>query len=300
MKKPILFYLSFVAATCLALCSAGFSVYGLSILFAGAGFFSIFAFSSLEFAKIIALSVYYVYRKTFSKKLKVYYVFAVITLVFITSIGVFGFLTNAYQKTSDTISTGANREDFNIQQQKIIEDKIEIYKNQLNDYRNRLNVLTSQRTKQEERLNIAQTALNRRMIDAARKDIEKTDIEITDINKKLDSTINLISKENEKLSQLKNEKIDINEKNKAIDVGPLKFLSKILNKSMDYIVNFLILLLVVVFDPLAIILWLATNEIAIKNKEVKVEPEKSVEDIEGLIRKLYGLWKIKKNEKIDE
>lgn len=295
IKKPILFYLSFVAASLLALCSASFSVYGLSSLFAGARFFIIIAFSALEFAKIVALSVFYNYRKNFQKKLRVYYIFSIITLIFITSIGVYGFLSNAYQKNSDKINIQFINENFNEEKQKIIKDRIDIYNNQLNDYRKRLLILNEQRKTQEERLNRAQETVNKKMIDSARKDIERSDAEIKDLNIKIENVIKLINEENKKLEELKKEKIDTSEKNKGIDVGPLKFLSKILSSNMDSIVNWLILLLVVVFDPLAIVLWIATNQIVItKKEEIKkedMEEIKTIDDFKGFMKKFYESWK---------
>ena len=86
-----------LSALLIAGSAAFFSVFGLSKLFAGATLSVIIMAGSLEFGKIIGASFLYRYWNNITSWLKVYMTVGVIILVGITSAGIFGFLSNAYQ-----------------------------------------------------------------------------------------------------------------------------------------------------------------------------------------------------------
>ena len=89
--------------------AAFYSVSGLSKLFAGASFAVIVMASSLEIAKLVIASLLYQYRKTLPKLLKIYLTVAAVILVAITSAGIYGFLSAAYQKTATESSIVDNQ-----------------------------------------------------------------------------------------------------------------------------------------------------------------------------------------------
>ena len=96
-------FLVALAATLVAGCSAYYSVFGLSQLFAGASLSVILMASSLEFSKVIAVSILEKYWNKIGKTLRVYLIIGVTILVCITSAGIYGFLSNAYQKTASNV-----------------------------------------------------------------------------------------------------------------------------------------------------------------------------------------------------
>lgn len=94
-----------VAALSLTVTGAFFSIFGLAQLFAGAAQYVIVMAGVLEFSKIVSAGFLYRYWGHVSRPLRVYLVGAVTTLVCITSVGIFGFLSNAYQKSSFALRT---------------------------------------------------------------------------------------------------------------------------------------------------------------------------------------------------
>ena len=80
--------------------AAFYSVFGLSKLFAGASLQVIIMAGSLEFAKLVCASLLYQYWGTINKALRAYLSIAVFVLILITSGGIYGFLSGAYQETA--------------------------------------------------------------------------------------------------------------------------------------------------------------------------------------------------------
>jgi len=305
MGKIKFYHFSGAAALIIATCSAIFSVYGLSTLFAGAQFAIIIMASALELGKILSVSMVYNYAKKLPKSIRRYLTAAVIVLMLITSLGVAGYLTNAYQQSSDAVNTTTTAQTYNTDQQNLILDEINNLKQQIADDVGRKDTLNKQRDAQETRLNQAQTALNRRMQTEARNDIKSSDEEIKNVGQRISDNYKNISEKNKELRNLKSDSFKIREQDRKIDVGPLRYLSKLFAQSMDSIVIFLILILVLVFDPLAIVLWLSTNALIKAEKEQEkrskpqiIEVEKLPDTVEGFkdwIRKMYSVFKSQKN-----
>ena len=88
------------SALSVSVSAAFYSVSGLSKLFAGAAFAVIVMAASLEIAKLVIASLLYQYRKTLPKLLKWYLSMACVVLILITSMGIYGFLSAAYQETA--------------------------------------------------------------------------------------------------------------------------------------------------------------------------------------------------------
>lgn len=304
MKKLKFYHFSGAGALTIAACSAIFSVYGLSTLFAGSRLPVIIMTSALELGKILSVSMIHNYAKKLPKLIQKYLLTAIVILMFITSLGAYGYLANAYQKSSDKVAEATTNQSYNTEQQNLIRERINNFRQQIANDQSRVDILNKQRTVQEERLNQAQAALNRRMQTAARNDIQISDTEIQRLNDRITKSYEDISKENDKLNTLKSDSFKIREEDRKIDVGPLRYLSRLFSSSMDSIVTILILILVFVFDPLAVVLWLSTNALvkAEREKEKRMKPktieiEKLPDTLDGFknwMRKFFNTWKEQK------
>ena len=104
MKKNIFFIiLVALAAFSIAAVGAWFSVYGLTKVFP-AGILTFILFGSLEFAKLVIVSFVYRFWKITNLLQRIYLIFATVVLMTITSAGIYGFLTSAYQTTANELT----------------------------------------------------------------------------------------------------------------------------------------------------------------------------------------------------
>ena len=210
-------YLTFLSAILLSGIAAYYSIIGLAAIFVGAFWPVVFMASSMEFAKLVTASWVYRNWKTAPKLLLTYLTIAVVILMLITSMGIFGFLAKAH--IDSTLDAGANTVELKTlnTQQKIAEE--------------RLNYLLA-------RAKDPSTASNR--LD---NQIQSTQKELTEINKK-------------RLPLLK-------EENKLVaDIGPIKYVADMFfegDSAVDKAVRMVILLIMLVFDPLAVLLLIAGN-----------------------------------------
>jgi hypothetical protein len=100
LKKSLFPLLIAFSALSVSASAAFYSISGLSKLFAGATFAVIVMAASLEVAKLVIASLLYQYRKGLPKLLKYYLSVACVVLILITSMGIYGFLSAAYQETA--------------------------------------------------------------------------------------------------------------------------------------------------------------------------------------------------------
>ena len=228
-----------LSALLIAGSAAFFSVFGLSKLFAGATMSVIIMASSLEFGKLVGASFLYRYWSTINNWLKIYMTVGVITLVGITSAGIFGFLSNAYQ--------GATI-DFEKQSTTLL------YKE------DRLEQLQEDKVYLKDELEQSIASLPDNYITAKRKLRE-------DYNPKVLSVNDEILKIKQEIGDLKVELVET-----GVDVGPAIYLARAFDTDVDTVTKFFILILIFVFDPMAVSLILAYNKIVFKVKPVVVEP----------------------------
>lgn len=282
------FKFSFLVALSAALvagCAAYYSVFGLSQLFAGASVAVIIMASSLEFAKIVSVSFLQRYWSKISTSLKTYLVIGVFVLVGITSAGIYGFLSNAYQKTAHKLELSEGELAI-INGKKALFDK-GIADNQaiINTKSTRLSQLNNLRTTQEARMDAATNSAEknriRNDINIATKEIEKLNSEIDTLNAK---NIPLTDSSNAYANKAIQSKAG---NSVAAEIGPLKYLSELTGKPMDKIVNWFILLLIFVFDPLAVALVIATNKMLEIEHEGDEEKKKSplLDGLKDLVKK---------------
>jgi flagellar biosynthesis/type III secretory pathway chaperone len=260
-------------ALAVAGCAAYFSVWGLSQLFAGASTSVIIMASILELSKIVTTTALHTYWDKLAKSLKVYLSISVVILMIITSAGIYGFLSNAYQKT-------ANKLEIHEGELGILDGKKQIFEKSVSDNQKiietktkRLDQLSNLRTTQESRLDGSKSNRARNSvrtdISNANSEIQKLTKDIDDLNAKNAILSDSIGAYNVKGLEMKSTS-DV-----AGEIGPLKYIAELTDTPMANIVNYLILLLVFVFDPLAVALVLATNKVfELQGEELPLEPKK--------------------------
>ena len=206
--------------------AAFFSVFGLSKLFAGAQLSVIIMAGSLEFTKLVAASFLYQYWYNVSKILKAYLSIGVVILVLITSAGIFGYLSNAYQGATLAFEK---------------ETTTLFYKE------DRLKQLEEDKTYLKEELEQSIASLPENYITAKRKLRE-------DYNPKVLVVNDEILKIKQEIGDLKVALIET-----GVDVGPAIYLARTFDTDVDTVVTFFIFILIFVFDPMALAMVLAWN-----------------------------------------
>lgn len=258
MKKYILPFLIAFSALSVSASAAFYSITGLSKLFAGASFAVIIMASSLEIAKLVIASFLYQYWDEVNKFLKTYLTIALGVLILITSAGIYGFLSSAYETTAskNTVvekqiaALETKKSNYAVTRDTYVKDKEQISKS-TSELRTALSTgtITQYKDKSGQILNVANTG-NRK---AFEKQLENTVKEEEKVSAKIDvlndSILNL---DNQILEAQSNAEV-------AGELGPLKYISKLSGVSMDKIINWFILIIIFVFDPLAISLVIAAN-----------------------------------------
>ena len=217
-----------LSALLIAGSAAFFSVFGLSKLFAGASLSVIIMAGSLEFGKIVGASFLYRYWNKIHTWLKIYMTVGVITLVGITSAGIFGFLSNAYQ--------GAT---INFEKQ----STTLLYKE------DRLDQLEEDKVYLKEELEQSIASLPDNYITAKRKLREEYNPKVLQLNDE-------ILKTKQEVGDLKVALVET-----GVDVGPAIYLARVFNTDIDTVVKFFIFILIFVFDPMAVSLVIAYNRV---------------------------------------
>jgi len=244
--------------------AAYYSVFGLSSLFAGARTEVIIMAGSLEFAKLILASYLHNYWKTIGW-LKWYLTSAVVVLMMITSLGIYGFLTSAYQTTSDK---------FNILNKEVgvVDIKRTRFKEQLTDYNQEKRILETSISSLRGGL-ASNNSLTERGAFSQRKVLSS---ELKTAIKQRDELTIKIEAMNDSLTSLDLVILDKESNNDvAAEIGPLRYLDKLTGWGMDKIVNWFTLLIVLVFDPLAIAMVIALNKLV---KELKENIQKTISE----------------------
>ena len=250
--------LLFVAALFVAGTGAYFSVTGLGILFSGATLSVVIMASSLEFAKIVAASYLEQKWKEVNLFLKIYLSFAVFTLMIITSAGIYGYLSNAFQQQSITIQAVDSKVES-------IQYQTTLLQTDVDGWEKRRNSLTDLRGNQEARLDKAmESGMG---ISTTRNQIRDANNEIQSLTQKIETNRNQITSLNDTILKIKESNIDVER-----EVGGFRFIAEAFGVELNSVVKWFITLLVLVFDPLAIALVIAFNKLM---KEPKLPTPKS-------------------------
>ncbi len=298
LKKLIFPFLVALSALSVSLSAAFYSVTGLSKLFAGARFEVLIMASSLEIAKLVIASLLYQYWEQLNKILKFYLTVAAIVLVGITSMGIYGFLSAAYQETASLAGSVDSKIALIETKRDNVKGQLEIYNEErvsintaVADLREGLSNNKIQYRDRETGEIITTTSSSTRK--ALEKQLDQAIGRQTEINDKVDDL-------NEKLFEYETEIVEVsNSSEVGSELGPLKYISGLTGKPMDEIINYLLLLIIFVFDPLAISLVIAANFMFSLNSKNKIsndfysekptfkekEKEKELEPKEEVIKK---------------
>jgi hypothetical protein len=261
MNKKLLPWLITFCALGLGGTAAYYSIIGLSKLFAGVATAVIIMTSFLEISKLTLATLLHSYWGQLNKISKIYYIISLIILSLITSAGIYGMLSSGYQKTSDQNSIVDSKIKSLESKKKLFEetrDNILKEKQYIANLQGTLSqASTTQYTDKNGNLIIKSNNAAIRNIESSSKSNEKLSSKIDVINDSIFSVENqiLIIKTNETSTS---------------ELGPLKYLSGLIGVGMDRIINWLLLIIIFVFDPLAIALVIAANfafaQISLKKK----------------------------------
>ena len=258
MNKTALKILIGIAALLLAVLAALFSVIGLSKLFAGAGITIIAMASTLEASKLIVTSFLYQYWATINKMLRLYLLISILIVASITSIGIYGYLSGAYQTTKLKYDLTLTQADSLSTKKIYYESLVTTYKTQVQNKNVQLNTLINLRNSQESRA--TQLVTQYRSSRSADKSAINTENSIKTINRNIDSlnTSIIVFSDSASLMQVAITKLKLKTEISS-ELGPLVYISNVLNTPMDNVVNMLIILFIIVFDPLAICMVISYN-----------------------------------------
>ena len=260
MNKTALKILVGFVALALAACAAFFSIVGLSKLFAGAMLAVIAMASTLEISKLVIASYLYQQWKVVNKTLRVYLISAVTIIAIITSIGIYGFLSGAYQNTKSKYDLTQSITDSLSVKKSYFDSGLVSYQSQLVSKTTQLNNLSSIRNSQEQRA--ANLINSNKSFKSVEKSASNTDKFIKILNKEIAQLNDSIVKYSTESSKLKLNITQASIQNElSSELGSLTYISKVLNIPMDKVVNILIILFIIVFDPLAICMVIAFNQL---------------------------------------
>lgn len=299
MKKKLLPWIIALSALSVSGSAAFYSVSGLGKMFAGAAVQVMVLAGSLEFAKLVTASLLYQYWKKLNLGLKIYLSIATLILIIITSAGIYGFLSSAYQETSFKVQNQDKNIEILDKNILVIQGEIKNFESQVKQKNDRVSQLTSIRTN----LQSTQDVLieKSKSTNGVRQQIKDVDSEIKRIDLEVSVLNDSISSKNTRISSIERQKLDVSsDSDLAREVGPLKYIAELTGKDIDSVVNWYIIVLMLVFDPLAIALVIAAN-FAFEINELKKEEEME----EKKESKLKSLWNRivsfnKKEEKLDK
>ena len=290
-------YILGFSAFALASCAAFFSVKGIALLFA-ASFWSVAVMAgTMELAKLISASYLYRYWNDTNEILKKYMLGATLLLMCITSLGIFGFLSDAFQRNFSQYSLNQNKIQGLKSQQAFYISQIDFNKSKLKDlielqktYQASLDsavkqdVTTTKTTEggifssgKTEKVTDSKLVQSReKIVTGSQQNINSLFEQISFVNKELDDLTKKNTENNQAILQLESD-------NTKGEIGTFKFVADAFGLKIETAVRIFIILIVIVFDPLAVCLVIAYNSLVKNNKtESNSEPiivEKVVEKI---------------------
>jgi hypothetical protein len=260
MKEKFLPYFLLFCAVGLSTTAAYYSVLGLSILFTSVAIPIMIMGSFLEISKIaIATYLHDQWKKTYTG-LKIYLTIALIILSFITSLGIYGLLTTGFQENIAKM----NISDKQIANVEVKKTRFEDIKTELTTEKSTLdkdisqlrNALSTNTTTQSVDRKTGQVTTkantgNRKAFEAQLKEAQTRR---DDISLKIDAL-------NDSITNLEVQVLNMeSETELGNELGAVKYVSEITGSDVKDVANWFILLIIFVFDPLAIILVIATNQ----------------------------------------
>ncbi len=235
-----------LSALFIAGCAAFFSVFGIGKLFSGAFIAVVIMASSLEIGKLVTASFLYRYWDKINLLQKVYMAAATIMLIFITSAGIFGYLSNAYQGATVEFEKQTTALLFKEEQVEQLEEDKQFLLNELDQQVQSLpdNYITAKRKLRED-YNPQILSINSELLDLKKE-----------------------------VGELKTNLVET-----GVDVGPAVYLARTFNTDIDTVVKFFIFILIFVFDPLAVMLVVAYNQVLLENRPKEKTQHENWKDI---------------------
>jgi len=270
-----------LSALFVAFNAAFFSVSGLSKLFAGASLSVILMASSLELAKLITAGYLYNYWEKINKAFRIYLSIGVVILILITSLGIYGFLTAAFQDTFNIYSITEKQKTFLQQKEKFWADDVARYDVELSRISDNIATLSNAKASSIQVRDTTSTTGFRQTISTTELRLSQQRIAVEEDNRKEVQAKREVAADSLQSIQLKILDLDTDTEVSS-ELGPLQYLSGLLDKPMDQIINWFILIIIFVFDPLAVALVVAFNN-ALKIDKGETDKKKVIEK-----RELYG------------
>ena len=259
MKERILPYVIALSALSVSASAAFYSVFGLSHLFAGASTEVIIMAGALEAAKLVVASLLYQYWNVINKWLRAYLVSAVFILMVITSGGIYGFLSGAFQETN-------TQSEFLDKQVQIIDAKRTRFIENRDGLKLTIKDLTTSLANPT-MIQYVDSASQQLVTTTSSRTRKMLQNQLTEAKTNLNAVTDSIAVLDVKLleQQIGNES--------ARELGPLKYMAKLTGRPMEQIVNWFMLLIIFVFDPLAIAMVVAANMAFAHIKGVAKDPK---------------------------
>ena len=258
IKKGFFPFIITFSALSVSASAAFYSVSGLSKLFAGASFEVIIMAGSLEVAKLIVASLLYQYWDTINKLLRTYLTVATVILVIITSMGIYGFLSAAYQDTYRQLTIKDNQIGFLDQKREFYEKDVARYDLELERISNNISTLSNAKASSIQVRDTASSTGFRQTISTTELRLSQQRINVEEENRQ-----SVQAKREQVADSLQKYQLEIleleNNSEVAGELGPLQYLSELTGVPMNKIINYLLLVIIFVFDPLAISLVVAAN-----------------------------------------
>lgn len=267
----------------LATFSGYYSVFGISKLFSGGSWSIVGMAAMLEFSKLVVITFLHDHFKSLKMSFKIYLTTAASVLMVITSIGVYGYLTNSYQETAKHIYETQNKITLLDKKKEIFEDQKVKLDTLVKQKTNRITSYDNLRLSQE---NVLNTQLTQK---GTTRGLQKNIQSVDKATETLNGEISELSKKSLSLSDsitiIEQEKLTLSNSTFTSELGPLLYLSRITGLPMDMVVNWFILILVIVFDPLAVSLVIAANHLkhVEKENEEKLNNEATPSTVESQI-----------------
>lgn len=261
--------------------AAFFSVTGLAKLFAGASVSVMIMASSLELAKLITAGYLYNYWDKIGKGFRIYLTIGVGILILITSLGIYGFLTAAFQDTLNQYNVSSKQKAFLEQKESFWEKDVTRYDKELERISNNISTLSNAKSTGIQVRDTTSSTGFRQTISTTELRLSQNRISVEEENRKEVQSKREVAADSLQSIQLKILELDTDTESSS-ELGPLQYLSTLLDKPMTDIINWFILIIIFVFDPLAVALVIAFNN-AVKVDKGEKNKKKVVQK-----RELYG------------
>lgn len=288
-------------ALALASCAGFVSVIGMGQMFAGASTIVMTIMATLEITKLVSASLVHRYWSRLTKLLKGYLVAGVILLMVITSAGIYGFLSSAYQKTASKFGIEKGESSILKGKQEMYENELLSNKTIIDSKTKRISQLTDLRTNQENRIDSLIANKNWVNVRRTRDDIDKANTEIQKLTNDIDGLVitNVSLSDSVNIYKISILKLSATSE-VAGELGPLIYLSELTGKPMDSVINWVILILIFVFDPMAVILVITSKSVSDFEEEDKEKDKKEESNnIKFVEPRLDGPTPLKEGEYID-